>query len=31
VGGKICNGTATSYIGASYIKFVEATGARVIY
>ncbi|KAF8719255.1 hypothetical protein HU200_023950 [Digitaria exilis] len=29
-GGRISNGTATSYIGASYVKFVEAAGARVI-
>ncbi|CAN6346171.1 unnamed protein product [Urochloa humidicola] len=28
--GRISNGTATSYIGASYVKFVEAAGARVI-
>ncbi|GJM89081.1 hypothetical protein PR202_ga05679 [Eleusine coracana subsp. coracana] len=29
-GGRISNGTATSYIAASYVKFVEAAGARVI-
>ena len=29
-GGRISNTTATSYIGASYVKFVEAAGARVI-
>ncbi|VAH21205.1 unnamed protein product [Triticum turgidum subsp. durum] len=28
--GRIDNGTSTSYIGASYVKFVEAGGARVI-
>ncbi|KAL6620544.1 hypothetical protein ACP70R_035683 [Stipagrostis hirtigluma subsp. patula] len=28
--GRINNGTATSYIGASYVKFVESAGARVI-
>jgi gamma-glutamyl hydrolase len=28
--GRISNGTSTSYIGASYVKFVEAGGARVI-
>uniref|UniRef100_A0A804QS44 folate gamma-glutamyl hydrolase n=1 Tax=Zea mays TaxID=4577 RepID=A0A804QS44_MAIZE len=29
-GGRISNTTATSYIGASYVKFVEAAGSRVI-
>ena len=29
-GGRISNTTATSYISASYVKFVEAAGARVI-
>jgi len=29
-GGRISNTTATSYIAASYVKFVEAGGARVI-
>ncbi|WVZ99259.1 hypothetical protein U9M48_044587 [Paspalum notatum var. saurae] len=29
-GGRISNATATSYIGASYVKFVEAAGARVV-
>ncbi|CAM0954571.1 unnamed protein product [Alopecurus aequalis] len=28
--GRISNGTSTSYIAASYVKFVEAGGARVI-
>jgi gamma-glutamyl hydrolase len=28
--GRISNDTSTSYIGASYVKFVEAGGARVI-
>ncbi|XP_062231891.1 gamma-glutamyl hydrolase 2-like [Phragmites australis] len=28
--GRISNGTSTSYIAASYVKFVEAAGARVI-
>ncbi|TVU20581.1 hypothetical protein EJB05_36795, partial [Eragrostis curvula] len=29
-GGRISNGSATSYIAASYVKFVEAAGARVV-
>ncbi|XP_006655488.2 gamma-glutamyl hydrolase 2-like [Oryza brachyantha] len=29
-GGRISNGTATSYIAASYVKFVESAGARVV-
>ncbi|CAM0954567.1 unnamed protein product [Alopecurus aequalis] len=29
-GGRISNATSTSYIAASYVKFVEAGGARVI-
>ena len=28
--GRISNATSTSYIAASYVKFVEAGGARVI-
>ncbi|KAL6838567.1 hypothetical protein ACP4OV_031623 [Aristida adscensionis] len=29
-GGRISNGSATSYIAASYVKFVESAGARVV-
>ncbi|KAG8068002.1 hypothetical protein GUJ93_ZPchr0005g15827 [Zizania palustris] len=28
--GRISNGTATSYIASSYVKFVESAGARVV-
>jgi gamma-glutamyl hydrolase len=30
VGGRISNGTTSSYITTSYIKFVEATKAHII-
>lgn len=29
-GGRVSNGTAASYIAASYVKFVESAGARVV-